>query len=283
MMDTDFPVPSDVPMPQTAQTVLIVAMTVLAALSLAYAVHASVRRRDLVHLWLFIGAALAIPYEALGDNLVHVYYTEKGQIGWVTTFGHSIPAFIGILYFWYLPILGYVMIRRAKTGVSARRFWLEWCGFLGFAIFFEMLVTNIGGTTWIYYGPQAFKLADVPVLTPFTYVSFMVAIAGAFCALERLLPRGRQWLIVPAVPMVMAGSHAMTSLPLAVALHSGTINTAYIAIGAIGTALFAVLLAYVVGLGVRKPWARPADATESAAQLNVSDRLHIAPTTLGAH
>jgi hypothetical protein len=277
-MENDFPVPSDVPMPQTAQTVLIVAMTVMATLSFAYAVYACVRRRDLVHLWLFVGAGLAIPYEALGDNLVHVYYTERGQIGWVTTFGHSIPAFIGILYFWYLPILGYVMIRRAKTGVSARRFWLEWSGFLGFAIFFEMLVTNVGGATWIYYGPQAFKLLDVPVLTPFTYVSFMVAIAGAFCAMERLLPRGRQWLIVPAVPMVMAGSHAMTSLPLAVALHSGTTNTTYIAVGAIGTAVFAVLLAYIVGLGVRRPWDRPAEATESLDEPTVSQR-----SPVGAH
>ena len=259
-------------MPQTAQTVLLVAMTVMALISLAYAIYQSVKRRDLSHIWLFIGAGLAIPYEALGDNLVHVYYTEQGQIGWVTTFGHSIPAFIGILYFWYLPVFGYLMIRRARTGVSARRFWLEWCAFLSFAIFFEMLVTSVGGPTWIYYGPQAFMVGDVPVLTPFTYVSFMVAIAGAFCALERLLPRGRHWLIVPAVPMVMAGSHAMTSLPLAVANHSGTTNTGFIAVGAIGTALFAVLLAYIVGLGVRTPWARPTDA--SPGEQAVSNRSH---------
>jgi hypothetical protein len=275
-MDHDIPVPFEVPMPHTAQTVLIIAMTVMALISLGYAIYASIRRRDLAHIWLFIGAGLAIPYEALGDNLVHVYYTERGQIGWVTTFGHSIPAFIGILYFWYLTIFAYVMIRRARTGVSARRFWLEWSGFLSFAIFFEMLVTSVGGPTWIYYGPQAFMVGDVPVLTPFTYVSFMVAIAGAFCALERLLPRGRQWLIVPAVPMVMAGSHAATSLPLAVALHSGTTNTTYIAIGAIGTALFAVVLAYVVSLGVRKPWvgpsveASPAEASVSARSQTVS-------------
>jgi hypothetical protein len=274
-MDT-VPVPFEVPMPQTAQTVLIVAMTVMALISLGYAIYASIRRRDLSHIWLFIGAGLAIPYEALGDNLVHVYYTEQGQIGWVTTFGHSIPAFIGILYFWYLPVFGYLMIRRARTGVSARRFWLEWSGFLSFAIFFEMLVTSVGGPTWIYYGTQAFMVGDVPVLTPFTYVSFMVAIAGAFCALERLLPKGRQWLIVPAVPMVMAGSHAMTSLPLAVANHSGTTNTLYIAIGAIGTALFAVILAYVVSLGVRKPWARPTEA--STPEVPVSDRSQTAPT-----
>jgi hypothetical protein len=279
-MDHDIPVPSDVPMPQAAQTVLIAGMTVMALVSLGYAIYASTRRRDLAHIWLFLGAGLAIPYEALGDNLVHVYYTEKGQIGWVTTFGHSIPAFIGILYFWYLPIFGCLLIRRARSGVSTRRFWLEWSGFLSFAIFFEMLVTSVGGPTWIYYGPQAFMVGDVPVLTPFTYVSFMVAIAGAFCALERLLPRGQQWLIVPAIPMVMAGSHAMTSLPLAVANHSGTTNTAYIAIGAIGSALFAVLLAYVVSLGVRRPWARPIEASPPDATVN--DRLQIAPARLGS-
>jgi hypothetical protein len=278
-MGSDIPVPSDVPMPQTAQAVLIVAMTVMALLSLGYAIYASVRRRDLVHIWLILGAGLAIPYEALGDNLVHVYYTERGQIGWVTTFGHSIPAFIGILYFWYLPIYGYLMIRRAGTGVSGRRFWLEWAGFLSFAIFFEMLVTSVGGPTWIYYGPQAFKLGDVPVLTPFTYVSFMVAIAGAFCALVRLLPRGRQWLIVPAVPMVMAGSHAMTSLPLAVALHSGTTNSAHIAIGAIATALFSVVLGYIVSLGVRMPWAQ---TTASSGETGASDRLPTALLSSGA-
>ena len=143
-------------------------------------------------------------------------------------------------------------------------------GLLSFAIFFEMLVTRVGGPTWIYYGPKAFKVGDVPVLTPFIYVSFMVAIVGAFCALERPLPWGRQWLIVPAVPMVMAGSHAMTSLPLAVALHSGTTNTAHIGIGAIGSALFAVVLAYFVGLGVRQPWVRSTEA--SPAEKSVSDR-----------
>jgi hypothetical protein len=269
-MDHDIPVPSDVPMPHTAQTVLLVAMTVMALISLGYAIYASRRRGNLAHIWLLIGAGLATPYEALGDNLVHVYYTEKGQIGWVTTFGHSIPAFIGILYFWYLPIFGYEMIRHASTGMSTRRFWLEWSGFLSFAIFFEMLVTSVGGPTWIYYGPQAFKLGDVPVLTPFTYVSFMVAIGGAFCALERILSKGRQWLIVPAVPMVMAGSHAMTSLPVAVALHSGTTNTSYIAIGAIGSALFAVVLAYIVSLGVTRPWA--AQAKVPVPEAAVSDR-----------
>ena len=158
-MDSDIPVPSDVPMPQTAQTVLIVAMTVMAVLSLGYAIYASVRRRDLVHLWLLLGAGLAIPYEALGDNLVHVYYTERGQISWITTFGHSIPAFIGILYFWYLPIYGYLMVRRAHTGVSARRFWLEWSGFLSFAIF-SLPTPDPGADAAVYEANVTFDITN---------------------------------------------------------------------------------------------------------------------------
>jgi hypothetical protein len=72
----------------------------------------------------------------------------------------------------------------------------------------------------------------------------------------------------------------MTSLPLAVALHSGTTNTAYIAIGAIGTALFAVVLAYVVSLGVRNPWAR--GIAPSPTEALVSDRSQAILDSLGS-
>jgi hypothetical protein len=69
-------------------------------------------------------------------------------------------------------------------------------------------------------------------------------------------------------------------LPLAVANHSGTTDTAYIAIGAIGSASFAVLLAYVVSLGARKPWARPIEVSPPDAIVN--DRLQTAPARLGS-
>jgi hypothetical protein len=78
----------------------------------------------------------------------------------------------------------------------------------------------------------------------------------------------------------MAGSHAMTSLPMAVALHSGTTNATHIAIGAIGSAFFAVVLAYVVGLGVRKPWARPTEPSPS--EKSVGDRSQSSLGWVGA-
>lgn len=241
-------------MPQGTQTVLIVAMTAMALLSIGYAIRESRRRRDLVAVFLVIGCGLAVFYEPLGDALVRVYYTEVGQETWIHAFGRDIPAFIGILYLWYMPAGAYVLMRLCERGVGARLWWTRWAGFLAFAIVFEMLILTIGGTPWIYHGTQAFVVAGVPVLTPFTYVSFDVTIGVGVAALARFLPRRHQWLIVPAVPMLMVAGHAMTSLPLAVVLATGTTSTTAVAAGAIGSAVFAVVLSYAASLAVRRPW-----------------------------
>lgn len=263
-------IPLEELMPGTAQTVLIVAMALAAAASLVYATRESRRRRDLVPLFLVLGAAISIYYEALGDALVKVYYTERGQETWIHSFGRDIPAFIGLLYFWYLPAGAYVLLRRAKRGITARQWWTSWLGFLAFAIVFEMLVLTVGGTTWIYHGPQAFMVLDVPIGTPFTYVSFDVAIAAGVCALAHFLPRRRQWLIVPAVPMLMAASHAATSLPLAIALY-GSDDESVIAIGAVGSMAFAIVLSHLLSLAFRKPWPERPE-TSARAQRTLDHR-----------
>src|SRR5262245_17925893 len=110
-------VPVQAQMPQTAEIVLIVGMTALALLSGAYAVRESRRRGDLVLIFLVVGCALAVFYEPLGDQLVRVYYTERGQATWIHTFGRDIPVFIGILYLWYMPAGAYYLLRVAERGV----------------------------------------------------------------------------------------------------------------------------------------------------------------------
>ena len=266
----DYPVPSDVPMPGTGQTVLLALMTLLALASIAYAVIESRRRGDLFLVFLVIGAGLAIPYEALGDELVHVYYTELGQIAWIHTFGRDIPAFIGILYCWYLPFGAYALRRRAGSGVTRRAFWAAWLATLAFCTGFEILVTGTLGPTWIYYGPQAFMLGDVPFFTPFTYVSFCVGIGAGVCGLERLLPRKHHWMLLPAVPMLMFATQGMTSLPLAASLHSGTTSQLYLSLGALGTAAFAVTLAWIVSEAVRRPWGPPQAGTTRKSPMSTA-------------
>src|SRR5262245_23546682 len=107
-------------MPGDTQTVLIVAMAIMAALSVGYAIREAHRRGDLVPVFLVLGCGLAVFYEPLGDALVRVYYTEVGQTTWIHAFGRDIPAFIGILYLWYMPAGAYVLLRFAPRGISPR-------------------------------------------------------------------------------------------------------------------------------------------------------------------
>ena len=259
-------------MPHTTQTILIIAMAVLAAASVTYAFRESRRRGDLVPLFLVVGAGLAVFYEPLGDTLVKVYYTERGQETWIHAFGLDIPAFIGLLYLWYMPVGAYVLMRLSERGISRRTWWTIWGSFLTFAISFEMLVLTAGGTTWIYHGTQAFKVLHVPVLTPFTYVSFVVTIALGVCAMARFLPRSRHWLIVPAVPMLMVCGHAATSLPLAIALYSPTTSHVAVAAGAVGSAAFAVVLSWLASEAFRRPWGVRADEPRAVPGAHAAGR-----------
>lgn len=239
-------------MPADTQTVLIVAMAVMAALMWCYAIRESQRRGDLVPLFIVIGCGLAVFYEPVGDALVKVYYTERGQETWIHAFGRDIPAFIGLLYFWYMPAGAMWLLRAAERGVTARAWWTRWAAFLAFATFFEMLVLQVAGTTWIYHDAQPFMVLDVPVFTPWTYVSFDVTIAAGTVAMAHYLPRRHHWMIVPAVPMLMVAGHAMTSLPEGIAFY-GTDDDLLRHLGALGSAAFALILSHVASLAFRKP------------------------------
>jgi hypothetical protein len=153
------------------------------------------------------------------------------------------------------------LLRASERGVSAKAWWTRWAGFLAFATCFEMLVLKVAGTTWIYYDKQPFMVLEVPVFTPWTYVSFTVTIAAGTVALARYLPRRQQWLIIPAVPMLMVAGHAMTALPEGIAFY-GTHNELLRHLGALGSAAFALVVSHLASLAYRKPLAYESTALD---------------------
>jgi hypothetical protein len=250
---TDPSRPSDLVMPATTQIVLIALFGLGAVATLAYVVVLSTRRKDLVAVYAVGGAALAIVYEPVADMLIHCYHPERGQIPWVHTFGLHIPMFIGLGYVWYMSAGALILLCASRRGISARQWWTGWVGFGVFAGVFEMACVQLGHTPWIYYGPQAFQVLGIPVLTTFNYVSFDLAIGAGVCALARQLPRRLQPVIVPAVPMLMAASHVATSLPLAIALN-GTQNTTVIEAASLLTTALSAGLSYLLSTVFRTPW-----------------------------
>jgi hypothetical protein len=259
-------IPTDALMPHGAQVGLTIATGLIAAAVFVYAIAESRRRRDLVPLLLVVGSGLAVFYEPLGDLLSKVYYPERGQWTWITAFGHGIPAFIGLLYFWYMSLGALWLLRQSTVGVSAKQWWTAWTGYLAFAIGLEIVAVKglsvEHGAPWLYYGNQAFVIGEVPFFTPFSYgPSIDTAVAVGMLVVVRYLPRRQYWLLLPLVPLTMLAGHLMTAWPSVLAMHS-TSNAFLLHLGAIGTGACALLLSYLGSQLFRKPWAPEGPASD---------------------
>jgi hypothetical protein len=174
--------------------------------------------------------------------MVLAYYPERGQVTWVELFGREIPVFIGLMYLCYIGpfVLGFGELRR--RGFTSGSWWGLWAASAAAIIVIEIAVMSVDDA-WIYYGPQRTVVADLPLWTPITYVSFLFAIAAGVHGLAARLPLRDRWLVVPAVPTLLAGAHVATSLPAAAALYS-TDDATVVLIGALGSIGASVLLAY---------------------------------------
>lgn len=238
-------VPWDAVMPAQPQSALIALNSVIALLALWFLGSEVRRRRDWVPVYALIGAGLAVFYEPLGDLLVSVLYPIHGQIGWIDTFGRKIPFFIGVLYFWYMSVPAVFFLRAVERGLTPRTLWLMYGGVFGIALSYELLGVGLGA--WIYYGPQPFVVAGVPMWAAFTYAGFVVAHCVGVHSIVSTFKRENHWLIIPAVPILLAGGHCALALPAASAMWS-TDNMIWIGSGAALTIALSLGLVWAAGL-----------------------------------
>jgi hypothetical protein len=234
--------PRSAVMPSGLQTALLVVLGVGAVLAVAVAVRTARQRSTPVPVLVMLGSLLCVAYEPLGDLMVLAYYPEDGQVTWVNLFGRGIPLFIGLMYLCYIGPFFLLFDHLRRRGFTARVWWSLWGGAALAIICIEIAVLRIG-PAWIYYGPQRTVVADLPLWTPITYVSFLFAIAAGVHALDRWLRPADRWLIIPAVPALLAGAHVFTSLPAAAALYS-TAGPGPILAGALGSVAVGVVLAH---------------------------------------
>jgi hypothetical protein len=238
-------IPWDIVMPAGAQLAFIALNSAIALLALWFVAAETRRRRDLLPVFVLIGAGLAVFYEILGDTLVGAFYPMQGQIGWVQTLGRSVPLFIGVLYFWYMSVPTLYFLRSVEQGLTRSKLWKMYAFAFTFAVAYEVIGVNQGA--WLYYGPQAFDFFGVPLWAPATYTGFMFVLGVGVHLLEKALPARHYWLLVPALPMLLAGGHCALALPGALALY-GTDNALLIQLGAAGSVALSLVLVWAIGL-----------------------------------
>jgi len=232
-------------MPDGLQTALLVVLGLGAVLAGAAAARTARRQSTPVPVFVMLGSLLCVAYEPIGDLMVLAYYPEDGQVTWVNLFGRGIPLFIALMYLCYIGPFVLIFDHLRRRGFTARSWWSLWGGTALGITGIEIAVMHVGAP-WIYYGPQRTVVAGLPLWTPITYVSFLFAIAAGVHALDRWLRPGDRWLVIPAVPALLAGAHVFTSLPAAAALYS-TADRGAILLGALGSVAVAVLLAHGLG------------------------------------
>ena len=250
-------------MPAGLQRGLIVLLAGAAVVAVVALVRTARARRSPVPVLVLLGALLCVVYEPIGDRMVLAYYPEHGQITWATLFGRGIPVFIGLMYVAYIGPFVLLFDSLRQRGFTVRSWWALWAGSAATIVLLELAVLHIGAA-WVYHGPQRTVIGDLPVWTPFTYVAFLFAIAAGVHTLATRLPARRRWLIIPAVPTLLAAAHLATSLPGAAALYHSTDPTVILA-GALGSVALSALLTWALGLVfVPRPANAPAPALRAA-------------------
>ncbi|HET9517246.1 MAG TPA: hypothetical protein VFO77_05940 [Actinoplanes sp.] len=243
-------------MPEGLQAGLIVVLGVAAVVVALVIVQTAVRDRSPIPVLVLLGALLCVAYEPIGDMLVLAYYPELGQITWVTLFGRGIPVFIGLMYVGYIAPFVLLFEHLHRRGFTIRSWWTLWAGTAGAIVVIEIVVMRFGDA-WVYYGSQRLVVAGLPLWTPITYASFLLAIACGVHGLAARLRPGDRWLIVPAVPALLAGAHVSTSLPAAAALYS-TSDATLILAGALGSVAACGTLVHALSrFFVAEPAGRP--------------------------
>lgn len=228
-------------MPAGLQRGLIAVLAVAAAIAVVAVVRTALKERRAIPVLVLVGTLLCVVYEPIGDRMVLAYYPEQGQITWVTLFDRGIPLFIGLMYLAYIPPFFLVFEALRRRGFTARTWWALWAGSILAIEVIELAVMRFG-SAWVYYGPQRTVIADLPVWTPFTYVSFLFVIAAGVQTLATRLPARWHWTIVPAVPSLLAVAHMTASLPGALALYR-TEDPSLILAGAVASMITATLIA----------------------------------------
>ena len=242
--------PLGMTLPPVAQTVSLWINAIMVVLAVVYLLWQTRRRGDLVPIYVGIGAIAAILYEPLADHLVLVFFPPEGQVTSIEAWGRRIPLYLHLSYLWYLAPFAVVFLEWAKKGITASAWWTSWAVIWVLAAAFEEIFIKYG--LWVYYGEQPFRLIQLPLWIPFTFVCFVFAIAAGVDGIVRFIPRRYHWLIVPAVPMLITGSHTAVSLPAATALNT-TQDPLLLAIAAAASIVLSLLFIWTLSLLYVRP------------------------------
>jgi hypothetical protein len=208
-------------MPQRAQAITIAVFAALTILALAYAIQVSRRAKQGYPLYLFLGAALSVPYECFAAALVHVVYPQQGQWTMIEVLGRPIPVFTWLSYMFYIsPLLIFAFEKLDRGELTPKLWWTAYFVSLPLAFIYEVPFLHFG--LWQYYGDnQPFMLLGYPVWWAFVSpATFLCMALLNYLIWTRVLRRRHSFVLILLVPLSLFAIHFALSAPLAAAMNT---------------------------------------------------------------
>lgn len=225
---------------------ILAVMSLLAVLTIVYALVQMRRTQRSDALWICLGSALASFWEPLGDLLAHVTYHEVNQLSLTSAFGFYTPLWVLPTYIFFFGGTILMLLQWLEKGVSCRAWMVLFFVSIPGAFLFEVPLLEMGSID--YYGEnQPWKILGYPLWMAFvnSCTMFVVTTALFYLCRTRLIRR-QPYLLATLVPMLVLGANAGAGLPLSHALNSGS-SQSMVNLMACASMLLSTLYAWICG------------------------------------
>jgi hypothetical protein len=202
--------------PQTLQLILTILFATVCVAFLLFAIHRARVGGSLLGLALLIGGLIASINEAPIDALTLCWYPRGNLIKAYNTIA-PIPLWVALAYMAFMGGVAYVLLLRARKGVTNTQLWAYFGVFILSDFVVELPVVNLHD--YAYYGGQPLDVAHVPLYWPFLNgPGIYVTVALLLRAPQAF--RGWRVLLAAALPaMTYAAGSAASGWPVFTVLH----------------------------------------------------------------
>jgi hypothetical protein len=230
--------------------------------ALLFCIRHSLTRRSPLALFLYVGAGVTIFIEPFPDVLGKAVFAEVNRIPWTGGLGRQIPMYVGLIYLFYLTPVYVLLLDAFERGLAASRLLAIYLAVALGACVFEFVPMHYD--LWRYYGSQGLHLGRVPIWWGFINMHGVVATAVALHFILKVLPRNRQFAIIPLMPPLYVGTHTAGAF-FGYLTVGTTTNATTTTLGTLATCLLCVVFVRLYSAVVCRPADAPVTTSTAAA------------------
>ena len=191
-------------------------------ITVAYAVVASRRGKNLIPFMCVVGGGLTIFLEPLIDSHLHVWWGAHHQPDILDVWGREIPFMILLTVIFYFGLNTAMRYRWMEKNGPASKLWTLYAIEVGCALALEPPAIQLD--IWHYYGNHGFRIFGYPAWWPFVGGACCMAAGTLVYLLRKYLDGVRVLLVPPIVVLAVAAAYWGAGWPMFVVLNNEPSN-----------------------------------------------------------